>query len=132
MTKNDKLKILELREKGLSYNEISIELNLSRNTVISFLRRYKVKENKEKITECLNCGLPLTNIVNHKKKKFCCLSCKNKWWRKHQDELHSKSLITRKCLYCGNEFKSYKSKDKKYCSHNCYLNHRFQNGNHYE
>lgn len=125
MTEAEKRKIIELRNTGLSYSEISSKLKLSRNTVASFCRRSKCSErNETDNAHCLICRAMLEQTPKKRKKKFCCKSCKNKWWNAHRDELKSNRIVTKRCLSCGSEFKTYESKDRKYCSRRCYLGHR--------
>lgn len=85
--------IFGLRSEGLTYKEISDELNIPVGTVKSYLSRYKVKP-KEHIEEkvvndiesptiddknkCLCCGRELTGNRN---KKFCSDYCRLRYWR---------------------------------------------------
>lgn len=66
-----------LREKGYGYKRIASELNLSVNTVKSYCRRHPVpavKSNDDSV--CLNCGKPIEQIPQRKKKKFCSDKCR--------------------------------------------------------
>lgn len=60
-----------------------------------------------------------------KEKIFCSDSCRMKWWNSHQE------LVDRKAEYdfvrrnCGRLFTAYGNKERKYCSHRCYIEHRY-------
>lgn len=106
MNQSQKEKITELRNKGLSYKDISGELNLSESAVKSFFSR----KNKSV------CDMCKTEIVG--KKRFCSDKCRMLWWRKYP---HITAKMTETvCIVCGKKFFSYPSKHRKYCSKKCY------------
>ena len=114
-----------LREKGYGYKRIASELNLSVNTVKSYCRRHPVpavESNDDSV--CLNCGKPIEQIPQRKKKKFCSDKCRYSWWNKQQTNIKGKTVSS--CLFCGREFYSYRSKKQKFCSRECY--HKFRGG----
>ena len=63
-------------------------------------------------------------------KKFCSDKCRREWWKAHPEKLHRKdtAIYTMTCARCGKEFTSYGNKNRKYCSHDCYIKARFWEG----
>lgn len=113
-----KSKILDMKKDGLSYAKIS------KNTIKSFLRRNGAKCKSEVL--CKNCRKPLENFSRNGMMKFCSGSCRYKWWNKNADG-NRKYLQILTCKSCGEKFKSYNNKIRKYCSYKCYVEHRFKN-----
>lgn len=123
MNSDLKAKVLDMRSDGLSYAKISENTGLSINTIKSFLRRNGTKCKGEVL--CKNCRKPLENFSRNGMKKFCCDSCRFEWWRKNA-ETNRKCIRNLICKACGKEFKSYDNKNRKYCSHECYIKYRFK------
>lgn len=119
-----KLKIIELRNAGQGYKKIASTLNISLNSVKSFIRRNK---NNDEITTdtCKNCGAIILQVNKHKTKRFCSDSCRTSWWSKNRYSLSNTKMITITCKCCGKEFKDYPNQNRKYCSEKCYLKSRF-------
>ncbi|CAI3674437.1 terminase gpP N-terminus-related DNA-binding protein [Clostridium neonatale] len=136
MTKNEKEKVKILREKGYSYSKIAIVLDISENTIKAFCRRnnlggikgIQAKENREKNEKCKQCGSELTQSIKGKRKKFCSDKCRRQWWKEHDFCIDRKAYYKLTCERCGKHFESYGNKNRKYCSHNCYINNRFGKG----
>lgn len=122
LNESQKDKILKLKSSGRSYKEIASALSISESTIKSFFRRQKLKS-KEVYTVCKNCGAELEKRCGSK--KFCSDLCRYKWWRKNVEN-NRKCLKINVCKNCGKKFKSYDNKDRKYCSHECYINDRFK------
>lgn len=61
------------------------------------------------------------------KKLFCSDECRRNWWKEHPEEAkHSKAATYKcECSYCQRVFYSYGNKNRKYCSHDCYIQARF-------
>ena len=91
--------IKKLREKGLGYKKIAVCLNVSANTVKSICRR--------------------------EQKKYCSDACRMKWWKNSQDKMNRKAFSIHQCKCCKREYTSYSNNKRKYCSHECYIKHRF-------
>lgn len=51
------------------------------------------------------------------------------WWQNHRDEINygGDKIFTHICNYCGKKYTSYgeSTKNRKYCSRECYFNGRF-------
>ena len=128
MTNEEKQKIRELREKNIGYKRISILLGLNHNTVKSFCQRNNlggVKVKKDEIGICPYCNKKIKDLGTFKKRRFCSDECKNKRWRMNSDKINKKAYYTITCNHCKEEFKSYGNKNRKYCSHKCYIEDRF-------
>ncbi|WP_066675402.1 helix-turn-helix domain-containing protein [Clostridium septicum] len=136
MTNNEKERIKVLREKGYSYSKIAVDLEISENTVKAFCRRnnlggVRVGSVNTKIEEhikCKQCEKELEQSEKGKRKKFCSDKCRRQWWKEHDYCIDRKAYYTLTCSECGNKFKSYGNKNRKYCSHNCYIKKRFGKG----
>jgi len=136
MTNEQKEKTMHLRNKGYGYADIGRELGISKDTVKSFCRRnglmtsdnarcYTSTNDKDK---CRECGKPLIQQEKRKHKIFCCKACREKWWAKHADRINRKAIYKFTCEGCGKEFTAYGNASRKYCSHECYISHRFGGG----
>ena len=73
---------------------------------------------KKEQAVCICCNKPLKK----RQKKFCSKACNNKWWNNHLSQLKGEM---RKCPVCGKPFYYTPSKNQKFCSHECYIKHRF-------
>lgn len=123
MNLKDKEKIKELRVDGLGYKKIASELNISVNTVKSYCQRNGLSG--ESNNRCRNCGVVVEQNPKRKKKKFCSDKCRLDWWNSHQEKINKKANYTLTCKHCGKSFISYGNKNRKYCSHSCYISDRF-------
>lgn len=131
MNHNQKEEITKLRKNGLGYKRISVITGVSLNTVKSYCRRLNVeKEIHEADNRCLLCQGPLHQTKGKKNKKFCNDTCRMKWWNTHLNKVNRKAYTTHECLNCKKEFQSYANKNRRYCSHECYVSHRFRGNNH--
>lgn len=124
MNEIQKHKLIRLKKQGRSYKEIAFALSISESTIKSFFRRQKLKS-KEVYTVCKNCGATLEKSSRSNVKKFCSNLCRYKWWRKNTEN-NRKCVKINVCKNCSKKFKSYDNKDRKYCSHECYINDRFK------
>jgi len=133
MTKEEKEQVAKYRNDGLAYSEIGRALDVSVNTIKSYCRRNGLtglkkplkKTCKEKTTHCLQCGKTLKQGMPGKPNKFCSEKCRRDWWKENQEQQNGKAYYTIKCNGCGIEFKSYGNRDRKFCSHACYIKSRF-------
>ena len=136
MNELQKEKIIELRNLGVSYSKISDALGISINTIKSFCSRNNLgghlgKENKQiNKTFCKECGKELNQTPGKKPLKFCSNKCRVKWWNNHPELVNKKAIYSFICTSCGEPFTAYGNSKRKYCSHSCYINHRFGGGIH--
>ena len=77
------------------------------------------------IAACQNCGAEIVQKPKRKQRKFCCNECRNQWWNKHLDQVKRKSYYEITCHRCGKVTTVYGDSRRKYCSHECYIAHRF-------
>lgn len=124
--------IRQLRGEGRSYKKISRVLGISENTIKTFCRRNRlggVVQQSAAIKKdgyfCLCCGVPVIQMEGRKEKKFCSDRCRNKWWNSHLDRVNRKANYEFICPYCKKSFTAYGNKNRKYCSHTCYIKDRF-------
>ncbi len=127
MTEKQKGRIAALRSKGYTYADIAKKLNVSVNTIKSFCRR----QGKPDVTDkCQNCGKSIAQTEGARHKKFCSDKCRMQWWNSHSDEVKKKAIYEFTCACCGTAFRAYGNNHRKYCSHDCYVKHRFEGGVH--
>lgn len=113
--------ITKLRQAGYSYKEIADALKISINTVKSFCRRNGLTGTSEKKKHiCINCGAEIDEG-----KKFCSSKCRQDWWNNNLDKVDRKAYYHFTCSYCHKPFNAYGNKNRKYCSHECYIKDRF-------
>lgn len=136
MTDNQKTLIQIYRKKGMSYKEIANTSVLSINTIKTFCRRNVLGgrmtvatiPDEVMVIACKCCGKPVSQNPGRKQKRFCSDSCRNQWWNTHMEDVDRKANYECICEYCGKTFLSYGNKNRKYCSHSCYINDRFGGG----
>jgi hypothetical protein len=118
-----------MREDGEIYTKIARVTGVLANTIKSFCRRnnfkvLKIKDDKSQ-NLCKNCGKELVLRKKTKPKKFCCKTCKNRWWNQNRKCLaKSENIVI--CKHCGKKFTDYQNSKKIYCSHQCYINFRYK------
>lgn len=130
MTESQKEYIKTARKRGDGYKKIAGDINLPLSTVKMYCLRSSETEDKKNIIKnqdniCRNCGKPIKSNLSHREKQFCSRECGLQWWHKHPEEMKKKAFYTNICPFCGKTFTSYGCKTRKYCSHSCYINHRY-------
>lgn len=133
MTKTEMKTIRKLRGNGLGYKKIAQLVGHKLSTVKSFCRRHGLtgevrvaNADKEGHVYCRNCGVEIIQVKGRKKKKFCSDHCRNAWWNVHPELVERKAYYEVVCQHCGKIVAKYGRKGK-YCSHKCYIEHRFGN-----
>lgn len=129
MTPNQKRRIYDLREKGYSYAQVSVEMDMLLSTVKSFCRRHPFVPPPPVIPipeplytpglTCKQCGKPMLQREKTKKKQFCSDSCRMKWWNTHLELIKRKAYYDMTCTQCGISFQSYGNRKRKYCGLAC-------------
>ena len=123
MTKEQKTLILHYREQHMTYRQIGEKLGLSPDTVKTFCRRKRAQSERTEESvqaQCRNCGAPVHPLPGRRERLFCSPACRTAYWRKHN--LLGKD--PRYCAGCG-ALLTGGSASRKYCSHACYIRHRF-------
>lgn len=134
MTEKEKRQIAVYREQGLSYTEISKKMDLSINSIKTYCKRHGLGGVRAfavantKICACEHCGNPVKQNPGRKQKRFCSDKCRNLWWNSHLDLVKKKANYECTCVHCGKQFTSYGNKERKYCSHSCYIEDRYGGG----
>ena len=139
MTEEQKSEIMLLRRQGAGYNRIAAFLEISVETVKSYCRR-NFEENtikaegsmrndlpddkSESFSTCKHCGSPLQQTPGKRERVFCGSACRAAYWR-----AHPKKFQFQRCAGCGTLLPM-GSISRKYCSHACYIQHRFGRKNH--
>lgn len=138
MTALQKEEIYKLRLQGLGYKAIARELLLSVDAIKRYCKRHHlngpaeiVKLNAEVILKnsglCLFCKKPIRQKKRGRTKKFCSNICKCAWWKEHPEQhcQRSGAVYQYTCNNCGRQFSAYGNKQRKYCSHACYIKSRY-------
>lgn len=138
MTEFQAKQIRELRLRGTGYRAIASVVGLSRDVVRNYCKSHgldgyasvltmNMKEQMQNGQACLACGKTLIQPKTGRKRRFCSDECRRRWWSAHQDELKKKptAYYEKECAYCHKIFTAYGNKNRKYCSHECYVKDRF-------
>ena len=142
MTETQGLQIRKLRQKGLGYRAIALQVGVPRDSVRNYCKRrglggyrpeydMNLKERIEDGSACAFCGAKLKQKKTGRKRKFCCEACRRDYWRNHREEIKKRdqAIYTVECTYCGKIFESYGNKNRKYCCHEHYILDRFGSKN---
>lgn len=133
MNDRERMMITNRRTRGESIRAIASTLGLNANTVKSFCKRNAIQpaqpeglssSKTSRPVLCEHCGAKLHHTPNAKPKRFCCDQCRIAWWnaeRKHKPENFDGAAYV--CEHCGTLI--FSRKERKYCSHTCYIEHRF-------
>lgn len=134
MTGNERTAIERMRRSGLSYQEIADNLAIRKEAVRSYCRNHNINPDVDAIHDkdvCPICGKPLKEYSGRgRRRRFCSDHCRMEWWKNRPSEKgHDITRIrVYRCAECGKLFRGYGSAERKYCSHECYISHRFGNG----
>ena len=138
MTQEIGRQITSLRLKGLGYKSIALAVGITKESVRYYCKKngldgfigskkiiYEAPKNNPDI--CKFCGGMIERSPRSGKKLFCCEEHRRAWWKAHPEEARRGKEATYKCecSYCKRIFYSYGNKNRKYCSHDCYIQDRF-------
>lgn len=138
MTEAQAKQIVEMRLNGVGYKSIGTVVGLSRDIVRNYCKAHDLtgyasalKKNVQCRIEsgdaCQYCGGAIEKPKTGRPKKFCSDKCRREWWKSHPDLINRSEAASYKlkCVSCGKMFISYGNKNRKYCSHDCYIKYRF-------
>ena len=130
--------VYKLRLQGLGYKAIAREQLLSVDAVKSYCKRHHligppeaVQKNAQVIEErhglCPQCKQPIRQKKRGRSKRFCSDACRHGWWKAHPEacQKSAAAIYRYTCQYCGKACTAYGNKNRKYCSHDCYIKARF-------
>ena len=132
MTDQQKKQIMAMRLRGDSHAVIADALGLSRNTVKSFCLRnlrpepLEVQAAPALTGTCAQCSTGFVLCPGHRQRRFCSDRCRMTWWNAHRELLRSTARVEYTCVCCGKHFMGYEWQRRKYCSHACYIAHRYE------
>lgn len=131
MTAQQKTDIKRMRGAGMSYGQISDALGISVGTLKTYCRRNGVAgKEADGGHYCLCCGKAVRQNPGRKEKKFCSDGCRNRWWNSNLDKVDRRANYDFVCACCKKPFTAYGNANRKYCSHQCYIEDRFGGGCH--
>ena len=138
MTDIQAKQIREFRMKGVGYKAIASVLGLSRDSVRNYCKSHgldgyasevaaNIQEQTQMEITCPRCGQVIEQPNIGRKRKFCSEKCRREWWAAHPEESRKKeaAFYEKTCVYCGQHFTVYGNKNRRYCSHECYVHDRF-------
>lgn len=138
MNEKDKQKIINLRKKGKGYLAIANETGLSRDAVRKYCKRHHIEgvaaaaklnlnERIQQGAVCQCCGKEIQQPLRGRRRKFCSDKCRAAWWAQNYSSHNfgENSMHKIICANCGTEFRSYSNRNRKFCSHECYIESRF-------
>jgi len=73
----------------------------------------------------LQCGMVLVQREKVKRRKFCDSLCRSLWWSENPAADQRKATYQQPCAGCGQLFTAYGNRQRKYCTHGCYVAARF-------
>ena len=138
MTEQQKITIRNLREQNFSYIAIARAMSLTVSTIKSYCQRSGLAGNRKGAfksqldnlkalpTFCRCCGSQIIQKEKVKHRIFCSDECRVIWWNSHLELVKRRNPHTDRCICCGNEFTWHGSKVRKFCSHACYIKHRYE------
>jgi hypothetical protein len=131
MTDLQKERISSMRLAGESYSTIAEVLGMSRNTVKSYCQRNFCEKHHDESESCINrgkcemCGSAIAQAAGYRKRRFCSDICRTAWWNAHRNLIAGNAKAEYTCAACGKRFTDYPGRQRKYCSHACYIAHRY-------
>ncbi len=123
MTERERNIIISRRRNGDPISSIAKDLNLNVNTVKSFCQRQKITIQETEKARCLYCNGELPDYQSGRPRRFCSDVCRQAYWNTRQKQYRTEHI----CPNCGKAFNA--RKNRKYCSHSCYIAFRFRGVN---
>ena len=118
-----------MRRAGVTYANIATHIGINPNTVKTWCRRAGITPDTSvpQVADpvgvwCLACGARIKSV---RPAKFCSEECRCAWWHAHPEAGQRRAYYQFTCPECGQGFAAYGNKTRVYCSHACYIRHRF-------
>ena len=137
MTEYQQRKIREFRLQGAGYRAIASVMGVSRDEVRNFCkskdldspaaeRNARLQAERDDI-KCATCASIIRHSRKGRLKKFSSDKCRRAWWTAHPDALVKSEAASHpgNCEHCHEPFEAYGNRNRKYCSHACYIRDRF-------
>lgn len=138
MTSVQEKQIRNFRMQGIGYKAIASNMGLSRDVVRNYCKSHgldgyaaevvvNLKEQMQQGDVCGCCGAAILQPAIGRKRRFCSEKCRREWWAAHPEKSRKKEVAfyEKTCVYCGQHFTVYGNKNRRYCSHECYVHDRF-------
>ncbi|SFS05828.1 hypothetical protein SAMN05661086_03488 [Anaeromicropila populeti] len=138
MTASQEKQIRELRMRGIGYRAIGSVVGVSRDIVRNFCKARGLEGYAKALTKnvmeqmqsgeaCFYCGKRMEQPYTGRPRKFCSNQCRRDWWKAHPEAVEKRktAVYQQTCACCGITFEAYGNRNRKYCSHNCYIKDRF-------
>lgn len=77
---------------------------------------------------CPQCGKEIIQSGKTKKRRFCSDACRKLWWKEHPNLSSETAVYSFICAECGIHFTAYGNRNRKFCCHDCYVQHRIKAG----
>ena len=123
-----------LRSKNMGYKTIAAQLGINRDAVRNYCVKYGLDglrggQPAEPEMLCPYCGEEVIQPKRGRRRKFCSRECCYRWWVENPELVNRKptAFYTATCAHCGKEFTAYGNDHRRYCSRDCYIQHRFGN-----
>lgn len=127
MEKTYKDRVAAMRAQGMGYSAIASALGLTKSQVSGYCRRAGIEKGSlpDRDGFCPQCGAPIEKREGRKPRRFCSDSCRQSWWNSHPELVRRRAVYEFACAGCGRAFTAYGNAHRKYCSHACYIAHRY-------
>ena len=132
ITKLKKEQAKILRSKGMGYKKIAAVTGLTKDAVRNAIKDVApgpedrtLGDRMENGEACQYCGDDLPRQSGSgRHRRYCSDQCRRAYWQIHRAEGKQISVYTHICTYCGKTFEVYGRVKRKYCSRDCYMQHR--------
>lgn len=122
----------QMRSHVVPISRIAGHLFISVNTVKTLCRRqhWHPDDSLDQVADprgiwCRNCGKQISVGMGMRRPWFCSNQCRRAWWKTHPEATKRSAFYQFTCAGCSQSFTAYGNRNRKYCSHECYIRHRF-------
>ena len=123
MTPYEEDLIFKERMKNERYRTIAKQLSHNESAIRTYCSRHGLTDSDiSQISECCFCHKQIIQKKRGSKRIFCDEKCRSAWRRAHHKL--KEPVYYHTCVGCGAEFETAGNKSQRYCSRQCYMNHR--------